>query len=623
MTKDFSELFSEFPEISTGQWEEAIYHDLKGADYAKKLISRTLENIDIKPYYRSEDLETLNYLNSKPGEFPYVRGTKTNNEHEIRQNIYVETFAAANIKALDILNKGVTSLGFIICRHENISLSDINVLLKDIDLSAVSIHFSAGKISLEILKLYSEIIKQRAFDKSKIRGSVNFDPIGFKTITGNCYDTQKCNGFEVLKELVEFADINIPNFKVLTINGQYFREGGSTAVQEIGYALSMASEYLTKASENGISLEKLIPKMTFNFGIGADYFIEIAKIRTARLLWAKIAETYCPENSSIGKMFIHSITCDCNKTTYDPYVNLLRATTESMSAIIGGTDSLTVKPFDSIYKKSNDFSERIARNIQIILKEESYFDKTVDAAAGSYYVENLTNSLAENSWNLFLQVENSGGYLNSIEKGSIQERIEDTAKHKDMNLAQRKETLLGTNQYANLHEQIKDSIDWSVYGNENKHRNENPKSKPLAKYRGAKAFEELRLKTEKAAKRPSVFMFTFGNPLMRKARASFSANFFSCAGFEIIDNFGFKTIEEGIKAALDKKSEIVVICSSDDEYATIVPEIYKELHAKTNIVVAGHPECIDQLKAIGIQHFVHLKSNVLDTLNQFSSILDC
>ena len=311
-------------------------------------------------------------------------------------------------------------------------------------------------------------------------------------------------------------------------------------------------------------------------------------------------------------MYIHSVTCDWNKTAYDPYVNVLRTTTEAMSAILGGTDSLTVKPFDSSFEKPDKFSERIARNIQIILKEEAYFDKAVDPAGGSYFIENLTNSIAEHAWSLFTQIEAEGGYHIALDKGTIKSMIDETARQRDMNIAQRKEILLGTNQYPNKNEMIEKIEKFYDTNSE----------EAIKLYRGASAFEEIRQKTEKSEKIPKVFLLTMGNLSMRKARASFSANFFACAGFEIIESEGNDNVQDAVDESLKINADITVICSSDEEYSDIVPCIYEKIKDNSIVVVAGYPKnCIDALMKFGVKHFIHMKSNVIEVLKLFQNEL--
>jgi methylmalonyl-CoA mutase len=338
------------------------------------------------------------------------------------------------------------------------------------------------------------------------------------------------------------------------------------------------------------------------------------------MLWAKIVEAYEPKNKEVAKMNIHAVTSKWNQTIYDPYVNMLRGTTESMSAILSGIDSLTVTPYDVPFEKPTDFAERIARNTQIILKEESYFDKVVDPAGGSYYIENLTASIAEHAWNLFKDTENQGGYIEAFKAGFIQEKVNETANKRNHNIASRKEVILGVNQYPNASEKMDAKYDAGTIITQ-VHKRDDAIAEPLKPYRGAEEIELLRLKTDQSAKTPKVFLLTIGNPAMRKARAGFASGFFACAGFDIIDNIGFDSVEEGVQAAMKQKSDIVVVCSSDDEYPEVAPAVFEQIGNKAITVVAGYPACVDDLKAKGIKHFIHIKSNLLETLKGFQKEL--
>jgi len=290
-----------------------------------------------------------------------------------------------------------------------------------------------------------------------------------------------------------------------------------------------------------------------------------------------------------------------------------------MSAILGGTDSLSVLPFDSVFKKPNSFSYRIARNTQIILKEEAFFDKVIDPSGGSYYIESLTYSFIQEAWKMFLKIDESGGFLESLKNGFIQSQIREMAQKRMNYIASRRETLLGTNQYPNFNEVILKNIDWDVYSSDKV--TSQTTIEPLKKIRLGKEIEDLRLRTEKSGKRPKVFMLTIGNLAMRLARSQFSCNFFAVAGFEVIDNNGFESIEEGIDTALKSKSDIIVLCSSDDEYAEYAPRAFKYLNNKAIFVVAGMPACIEQLKAEGINNYISIKSNLLETLKYYQSLL--
>jgi methylmalonyl-CoA mutase len=344
------------------------------------------------------------------------------------------------------------------------------------------------------------------------------------------------------------------------------------------------------------------------------------------------------------QMWIHSNTSAWNKTLFDPYVNLLRTTTEAMSAIIAGTQSLSILPFDTFYKDPDEFSNRLARNQQIILKEEVYLDKVVDPAAGSYYIENLTQLIAEAAWKVFLLIEEKGGMIEAVKAGYVQDLVEKSAGQRLDDIANRRIIQLGTNQYPNPEEQMLEKIHFAeedemeeeeLYADEDMEveddeDDETPTTyKKLVLFGGSDAFDQLRLATEQFVaegnKKPAVFLFNIGNLAMRKARAMFTTNFFGCAGYEIHDNMGFNTIDEGVKAALASKSEVVVICSSDDEYATLGTEICQKLKKANKdliLVVAGYPkEILDMLKQAGVEEFIHVRSNLLETLEKFQEKL--
>lgn len=607
-------LFSEFPPVSTHDWEAKIAVDLKGADYEKKLIWKTNEGIKVRPYYRAEDLQKLGYLSVNPGEFPFIRGKKTtaNNWH-IRQDIVVENIESANKKALEILNKGVTSLGFVLKNGIELDKKGLSTLLKDICLGAIEVNFSGHGV-WKLAETFNQYIKDVNYDNT-IEGSFSYDPIGRFTLKGKF-----CGGS--LETVVERSvnlirnTASLPNFKALAVNGVHFSNAGASVVQELGFALSMGAEYLNLLTDKGLTIAQVASKIKFNFGVSSNYFMEIAKFRAARLLWAKIVEAY--DVNSKEPMYIHAETTQFNLTTYDAYVNMLRTTTESMSAVLAGVDSLTVLPFDVTFETPTDFAERIARNQQIILKEESYLDKIVDPAAGSYYIENLTDAIITEAWNLFLEVQGKGGFIAAFKESFVQAKVKEVAQKRDMAIATRREIILGTNQYPNSKDALASKPeDKTVVGLENIEQI----AEPLKIYRGANAFEEIRMKTDFSGRRPKVFMLTIGSLSMRLARSQFSANFFGCAGFEIIDNNGFKTVEEGVNAAFAAKADIVVLCSSDDEYVAFAPEAFEKLGSKAILVVAGAPACQPELEAKDVKNFISTKSNVLETLRGYAGML--
>ena len=610
-------LFAEFAPVSTAAWDEVINVDLKGADYDKKLVWKPLEGFSVRPYYRAEDLKNLDHIQYLPGQFPYVRGNKTNgNAWLVRQDVLVEDVKVANAKALDILMKGVDSLSFVFNTCNELTAADLDTLLNGICVSAVEINFVCCCKSRQLAELFIAKMKKDGVNLASVRGSINYSPLRNLTLNGEwCAD--EAAAFAGTKEMIEAAAA-LPNFKSVSVDGSIFHNSGSTSVQELAFALAMGNEYVAKLSDMGICPAKVAKAIRFNFSVSSNYFMEIAKFRAARMLWAEILKSY-GVSEDCAKMSIHAETSKWNQSIYDPYVNMLRGTTEAMSAALAGVDSLTVVPFDAPFRKSTDFSDRIARNAQLLLKEEAHFDLVVDPSAGSYYIEELTASIAKAAWDLFRQVEEKGGYIAAFTQGFIQSSIKATAQKRDMNIATRREIILGTNQYPNFNEVAE--ADVNIESINRSEAKAGKVAESLAPYRGAMAFEALRYKTDKSGKEPKAFMLTIGALAMRRARAQFACNFFACAGLRTIDHNGYASIEEGVKAALDAKASVVVLCSSDDEYATYAPEAYELLKGKAIFVVAGAPTCEEELRAKGITNFISVKSNVLETLKAYQAEL--
>ena len=616
MADSKEKLFSDFPGVSTEAWMEKITADLKGADFEKKLVWRTNEGFKVKPFYRQEDLEGLKTTEGLPGQFPYVRGTKKDdNTWYVRQDIKVECPKAANEKALDILNRGVDSLGFSI-KKKDLSAEYIETLLNGICAECIELNFSTCQGATVLLaKLLVEYFTKKGYDLSKLQGSVNYDPMGKMMARGK----DLSNYAATAKELVETLAV-LPGFRSINVNAIELNNAGSYIAQELGYALAWGNEYLNTLVEAGVSADQAAKSIKFNFGISSNYFLEIAKFRAARMLWANIVKEYNPACECACKMLAHAETSTFNLTLFDAHVNLLRTQTEAMSAALAGVNSIAVTPFDKAYQTPDDFSERIARNQQLLLKEECHFDKVVDPAAGSYFIENLTVSIAQQAWNLFLQVE-EGGMLEAIKAGKVQAAVNASNKARHEAVSKRKEVLLGTNQYPNFNELSNGKAPLACTcccGGDQECE------KPIATLdtaRAASEFEALRLQTENSGKRPKAFMLTIGNLAMRQARAQFSCNFLACAGYEVIDNLGFATVEEGVEAAMKAGADIVVICSSDDEYAKYAIPAYQALNGRAMFIVAGAPACMDDLKAAGIENFIHVRCNVLETLKEYNAKL--
>ena len=439
----------------------------------------------------------------------------------------------------------------------------------------------------------ANVVKKQGVKPEEVRASFDFSPLHRLTVKGN-FCEEKAYGFlaDAVKAVADF-----PKIKVINVQAYDFNNAGSSLVQELAFAVAIGNEYIAKLTELGLDAKEVAKRIKFTFGISSNYFMEIAKFRAGRVVWANIVKAWGVDCDCACKMHVHAVTSRWNQTVYDAYVNMLRGTTETMSAAIAGVDSIEVVPFDDAFRAPGEFSNRIARNVQSVLKEESHFNKIVDPAAGSYYIEELTQSIIDASWKLFKDVEEKGGYTEAFKAGFVQEQVKAVSDKKDKLLAQRRETLLGTNQFPNFLEKAGEEITKEIVTRdcgcceEKACGCEEKMAEPLRAYRGAQPFEAMRLATDRGERQP------------------------------MADNNRFSSIEEGVEAALKAKADIVVACSADDEYLENVPKIAQLIGDKAIVVVAGDPECRPQLEEQGINHFIHVKCNVLDTLKEYQKAL--
>ncbi len=580
-------LLDEFPPVSTGQWMDVVLRDLKGADYEKKLVWRSEDGITVKPFYRSEDLEGLANLDSLPGEFPYLRGTRLSNAWRIRERIEGDGIRAANEKARKALAAGAEEIAFDVHGLGIESAADVLVLMESIE---CPVHFEAGPSGLNVLRLLAEVAAARR----KLEGSLDYDP----HMDG--IETSEVDG---MLDLVRRVASRAPGFRPLSVNACRFQDSGGTVVQELGYALAAGIDYLGGLTARGFSVDEAARSLVFTFAAGSNFFFEIAKLRAARMLWAQAVQSFGPSKADSAKAAIHVRGSRWNKTIYDPYVNVLRGTTEAMSSAIGGCDSLEVPPFDECFRYPDEFSRRLARNTQIIVKKEAWFDRVVDPAGGAYYVEALTDSLARHAWVLMQEVEKAGGFHEGWKRGSIPAEIETSRKAKEAAVATRRRTIVGTNQYPNQQERMLDRVE--------------RKPEDAVSPRAAEVFERIRLRTERHAARsgrvPLFLLAEIGDLKMRKARAAFAANFFGCAGFRT-EAVPFADAASAAAEAAKRKPDAVVLCSSDEEYLSALPVVVAGAGG-IPVIVAGYPkDTVEELRRAGAADFIHVRSNAAEVL---------
>jgi methylmalonyl-CoA mutase len=572
-------LLHEFPPVSTQAWEDVITKDLKGADYAKKLVWQTEEGLAVKPYYRAEDIAGLEYLNAAPGNFPFVRGDRASADWRIREEIEALEPAEANRAACAAVVAGAEEIAFL--QVQIAGASDLDVLLAN--LQEIPVHFKNA-------------------DEALIRLLLERQP-NSRVSTG-------WNPFNNLDFAAEVIGKSSASFVPFTISGMEWEESGATAVQEIGFTLAAGIDFLAEVQSRKADIIRAVASVTFSFAIGSNYFFQIAKLRAFRLLWARAVESFggAPESA---KARIHARTSRWNETIYDPHVNILRGTTEAMSAALGGADSISVAPFDECYRTPDEASRRLARNTQILLKQEALLSRVADPGGGSYCLEVITDFIAREGWKTMQGIEATGGYRKALADGQIQRAVEQSSAAKEKAVASRRRIFTGTNQHANLSEKALERVDESHVSKGGR--------------RGAEVYEQLRFRTEQHAaaggRVPHVLLAEIGDIKMRAARSNFAANFFGCAGFDIVTQ-SFDTVTEIEAAASD--AELVVLCSSDAEYLPLAADLMARLQAagrKTSVVVAGHPDSVEQLMAAGVADFVHVRSNPIEVLTKWQDQL--
>ena len=426
MTK--SGLFSEFPEVTAKQWKQKIQMDLKGADYNETLVWESLEGINVKPFYHPEDLENI----------PTYSLPK-NHDWSVGQSIYAGDAQKANAKAQEILKKGVESLIFTVPNEE----IDFDALLSGIILKDIQLYFNFEFLALEPIQKLVSLLKNK-----NVKAHLKVDIVGHLAKEGNWYHTLE-KDHDIFDHLVKLGTQDI---SIVGIDISHYQNAGANMVQQLAYGIAHANEYLNHVSSNG--LEKSFP-VTFTVAVGGNYFFEIAKLRALRWLWNTLAPAYNLKN----QCHILAIPSKRNKTLYDYNVNMLRTTSECMSAVLGGADTVCNLPYDALYHKDNEFGERIARNQLLLLKEESYLAEASQIATGSYYIESLTHQLAEKALSLFKQLEKGGGFLDGLKKGNIQQKIKESAEKEQLLFDEGKIVSLGTNTYQNPEDRMKDSLE--------------------------------------------------------------------------------------------------------------------------------------------------------------------
>ncbi|MBP7215490.1 MAG: acyl-CoA mutase large subunit family protein [Candidatus Kapabacteria bacterium] len=633
--------FDEFPITSYEQWKDEAIKSLKGGDFEKKLFTKTIEDIILKPIYNENDLKNNPLYNFQyPGIAPYNRGEnplgyKANPwliaqaipYPDIKQfNTALQNDLANGQNAINIKVRGISN------HHRQIkygielnNIDDFANAFENIDLSKYPIYFSTDEIFYDFSKLFQDFLKKSKIDISKFEGNLGADIFGKLLSTGNLALSLN-NYYKQIEELINQYDNS--NFGVININGSIFHNAGANTVQELAYSFTEAIEYIKTLQLLDLDVDKIAPKIRFSFGIGSNFFMEIAKLRAARIIWTKIIREF-GGNEQSQKMFIHSQTSLRNKTKFNPWSNIMRNSTECLAAILGNSNSIEVGYFDSAYGYPSELSRRLARNTQLIYLNESHLLDTIDPAAGSYYLEELTNEICIKTWQKIQEIEANGGFFENIKSGNIQTEIQQTSDIQIKDYHTRKLVLVGTNKYPLLNEKIPEGyMEFESNEEAPSEQNNELNIEQLRVLRFAEDFEKLRDNAnaykEKNGAYPSITLFNFGELSEYKPRNDFAGEYLAIGGFEIKSTPAFSTPSDAMKYLLENPSNIITICSSDEKYVKIVPEfaqLVKKFKPLTYIILAGYPkEQIDLYKQFGVDDFIYLNSDVYETLLRIQNI---
>lgn len=684
----------EFTPPTDEEWKAACEALLKGAPFEKKMFTKTYEGITFDPMYTRKHTEDILTKGVMPGMGDYLRGVDAagyigkpwgiaqacdetlpaeNNEllrheHDKGATIYhivLDTASRTGVDARQAEAVGDTGTSVT-------TVEDMHVLLTGLDLAKFPLYVYAGANAVPLLALVAAARRAAGEDMAAVRGIVGADPIGALAADGKLPASLDAH-YDSLAAAARWATVNAPHLRTVFVRSDVYSNGGANDVQEVASVLATATAYLRALCERGLTIDEAASQIAFAFSMGANFFLQIAKLRAVRPLWAQIVGAF-GGSAEAQKMRIHARPALFFKTIYDPYVNMLRNTTEIFSGVVGGIDSFESAPFDEPIRKGDEFSRRIARNVQIMLQEEFGLLQPIDPAGGSWAVETLTRQMKEKIWAEFQRIEKEGGIIAALRAGSLQESVAAVLAARFKNADLRRDRIVGNNMYPNMTETLLETraedtaalkaqrtadIDAYLSDIDVKHRDEALASlrqthsvdnaveaalagatiaelmtavtegngaetvTAIAPHRWSERFEALRQRTEeyKAEKNDNVkiFLANMGPIPQHKARADFTTGFLQVGAFEVLGNDGFKTVEEAADAARASGADAVVICSTDATYPEIVPALAPKLHEvlpKARVFLAGAApkDLLETYKEAGIDEYISVRANCYEIL---------
>lgn len=673
---------NDFPAVNYDQWRKLVEAELKGAPFEKKMFTDSHEGIKLHPLYTRQDGAKIPHVNSWPGVAPYVRGSDASGyllkPWIISQEIACASPSDFNHLARNYSSRGLNGLNMVLdsatrkgydpdwAQPEEVgfgglsisTVEDLKRALEGIELDKTSLFVRSGASAMPFAALLVSLVRQSKKSSEILNGCIEMDPLGVLSHEGELPQSL-VGAYGEMAALTRWASINAKRLQTICVHSRAWHEAGGNAVEELAFTLATAVDYLREMHRRGLEVDTTAPKLRFAVTVGTNLFMEIAKLRALRMLWSK-AVSVMGGSEEAQRPSIHVRTSQWNKSVLDPYNNMLRTTVEAFAGVIGGCDSMQVGAFDAVAREPDDFSQRIARNTQLILQKECNLEGVIDPAGGSWYVESLAAELSESAWNLFQEMEGLGGMGAALRAGIPQKIVGETAAKKLKAFAQRKDVLVGVNQYTSLAEKpLEPSADhyknflkirrqqvgayrMSLEDQESRmvleklckivdfrgsdmfeacvdavttgatlgemtralriNDSSSASLKPVRLTRLAEAFEQLRAEADAYTKRhhkpPTAFLCNMGSLRDYKARADFSRGFFSAGGYEVVSPSGFKTPDDAAKAFKESKALLAVICGQDEQYPQIVPAIIKAIRdAKPETLIVLAGYPQDQVEA--------------------------
>jgi methylmalonyl-CoA mutase len=681
----------DFPAITYDQWRTAAKAELKGDTIEQKLVTHTYDGVDIQPIYTRHDELKAKEAIGMPGAPPFVRGSNpagARNGWDLRPEHAHPDLRATNCAILQDLEGGATSISLRFDSAARAGLDpdspaaanliaedgvaayctkDLEAVFSGVQLPLIGVAFEPGAAFLPAAAILVALWRHGGIQSNEVRGAFNADPLGVLAAEGNL-PVSTATAFNLLSELAAWTSKNFPHVTAVGVDTSVYHLAGATAVQDIGFAVATGVEYLRSMTAAGLGVDEAARQITFTFSLGTHHFLAIAKLRAARWLWSRVIEA-AGGSPAAGAMCIHAKTSSRVLTQRDVYVNLLRNTVAVFSAGIAGADSIASVPFDALLGEPDEFSRRIARNTPLILQEESNLNRVIDPAGGSWFLDRLTQQIAQQGWNIFQQVERRGGMQRVLTSGWIAAQIEAAFAPRAKNIAHRMEGITGISEFPDVAESAgtRNSIDYEAIraaaitrtvmarkpvnsletltagGNLMefaiaaaiqgatigqlahglKFGQEMTEIQPLPTQYFARPFEQLRAASDawldRHGKRPMVFLANMGPLAHHAARATYAKNFFEAGGFAVISNNGFEDTTAAVKAFSESKASVAVICSSDKLYPDVVPTTAAALKAAGahSVVLAGNPGAHEEVwRTAGVDRFIFMKCDVLATLRE-------